>query len=845
MDNIDINKNIENISIEETLKNSYLDYAMSVIAGRALPDARDGLKPVHRRVLYTMNEMGVQYNKPNKKSARIVGDTMGKLHPHGDSAIYDTLVRLAQDFSMRYPLVIGQGNFGSIDGDSAAASRYTEARMARISDELMADINCDTVDFVPNYDGSLTEPTVFPTKIPNLLINGISGIAVGMATNIPPHNLTEVMDSLLYMINADDYNREQLFNIIKGPDFPSAGIIMGRGDIINAYKTGRASIKIRAKAQIVEAKKGGREQIVITEIPYQVNKAALVEKIAELVNEKRIPGITDIRDVSNMHGIKIIIDVKKGESAEVILNRLYKFTALESSFGINMVALVGGRPRVMTLEDILNEFIDHRIEVVTRRTRYLLRKAEERLHIVEGLRIAVNNIDEVVAIIKASKDTPSAKGALRQRFGLSDVQAQAILDMRLAKLTGLEIDKLNEEYESLLKDIEYYNSILNSRSVLMGVIREEFEDIKNRFGDERRTEISDEVDDFNYEDLIPNDDTVVTITHNGYIKRTLLSSFAAQKRGGKGKTGATAAKADDFVEKLMVTTNHTQLFVFTNRGKVHFLKVYQIPEQGRDSKGRHISNLLTLDNDERIASILTVPEKDDTMSILFGTKMGVVKRVMISEFKSGRSGITALKLREGDEIVASLLTTEQDSVFIATKKGKTIQFSASDVRPMGRVATGVKGITLEKKDEVVSLEVIKTSSQILTVTALGYGKCTPIEEYRVQARGGKGLKLMKVTGKTGMIVGAKQVTVDNDVMLVTKNGKTIRISVGEISVLKRDTQGVRLMNTSGEEIVSFSVVPEGVGDDDNNENSGSENGSNGESSENGGNGEVGGDEAQA
>ena len=836
MDNIDINKNIENISIEETLKNSYLDYAMSVIAGRALPDARDGLKPVHRRVLYTMNEMGVQYNKPNKKSARIVGDTMGKLHPHGDSAIYDTLVRLAQDFSMRYPLVIGQGNFGSIDGDSAAASRYTEARMARISDELMADINCDTVDFVPNYDGSLTEPTVFPTKIPNLLINGISGIAVGMATNIPPHNLTEVMDALLYMINADDYNREQLFNIIKGPDFPSAGIIMGRGDIINAYKTGRASIKIRARAEIVEAKKGGREQIVITEIPYQVNKAALVEKIAELVNEKRIPGITDIRDVSNMHGIKIIIDVKKGESAEVILNRLYKFTALESSFGINMVALVGGRPRVMTLEDILNEFIDHRIEVVTRRTRYLLRKAEERLHIVEGLRIAVNNIDEVVAIIKASKDTPSAKSALRQRFGLSDVQAQAILDMRLAKLTGLEIDKLNEEYESLLKDIEYYNSILNSRSVLMGVIREEFEDIKNRFGDERRTEISDEVDDFNYEDLIPNDDTVVTITHNGYIKRTLLSSFAAQKRGGKGKTGATAAKADDFVEKLMVTTNHTQLFVFTNRGKVHFLKVYQIPEQGRDSKGRHISNLLTLDNDERIASILTVPEKDDTMSILFGTKMGVVKRVMISEFKSGRSGITALKLREGDEIVASLLTTEQDSVFIATKKGKTIQFSASDVRPMGRVATGVKGITLEKKDEVVSLEVIKTSSQILTVTALGYGKCTPIEEYRVQARGGKGLKLMKVTGKTGMIVGAKQVTVDNDVMLVTKNGKTIRISVGEISVLKRDTQGVRLMNTSGEEIVSFSVVPEGVGDDDNNENG------NGES---GGNGEVGGDEAQA
>lgn len=809
-----INKNIENISIEETLKNSYLDYAMSVIAGRALPDVRDGLKPVHRRVLYTMNEMGVQYNKPNKKSARIVGDTMGKLHPHGDSAIYDTLVRLAQDFSMRYPLVIGQGNFGSIDGDSAAASRYTEARMARITDELMADIDSDTVDFVPNYDGSLTEPTVFPTRIPNLLINGISGIAVGMATNIPPHNLTEVMDALLYMIESDNYEVDKLYSIIKGPDFPSAGIIMGRNDIITAYKTGRASIKIRAKAEIVEAKKGGKEQIIITELPYQVNKAALVEKIAELVNEKKIPGITDIRDVSNMHGIKIIIDIKRGESAEVILNRLYKFTALENSFGINMVALVGGRPKVLTLENILNEFIDHRIDVVTRRTRYLLKKAEDRLHIVEGLKIAVENIDEVVSIIRNSKDTATAKQGLMTRFKLSDVQAQAILDMRLAKLTGLEIDKLNEEYNSLLKDIEYYNSILNSRTILMGVIKDEFTDIKNRFGDDRRTEISDEVDEFNYEDLIPNDDTVVTITHNGYIKRTLLSSFSAQKRGGKGKTGATAAKADDFIENLMVTTNHTQLFIFTNKGKIHFLKVYQIPEQARDSKGRHISNLLTFDDDEKIASILTIPEKDNTKSIFFGTKKGVVKRVMVSEFKSGRSGITALKLREDDEIVASLLTSDEDSIFIATRKGKTIQFNVTDVRPMGRVATGVKGVTLESADEVVSLEVIKTSSQILTVTTLGYGKCTAIEEYRVQSRGGKGLKLMKVTAKTGLITGAKQVTPDNDVMLVTKNGKTIRISVGEISVLGRDTQGVRLMNTSGDEIVSFAIVPEGVADDD-------------------------------
>ena len=540
-----INKNIQDVSIEDTLKNSYLDYAMSVIAGRALPDVRDGLKPVHRRVLFTMNEMGVQYNKPNKKSARIVGDTMGKLHPHGDSAIYDALVRLAQDFSMRYPLVIGQGNFGSIDGDSAAASRYTEARMARISDELMADIDCNTVDFMPNYDGSMTEPTVFPTKIPNLLINGISGIAVGMATNIPPHNLTEVMDGLLYMIDEENYTEEGLFNIIKGPDFPTSGIIMGKGDIINAYKTGRASIRIRARAEIVEIK-GGKEQIVITEIPYQVNKSVLVEKIAELVNEKKIPGITDIRDVSSMKGIKILIDVKKGESAEVILNRLYKFTALESSFGFNMVALVGGRPQILSLENILTEFLNHRIEVVTRRTRYKLMKAEERMHIVEGLRIAVNNIDEVVKIIKESKDTPTAKKALMDRFDLSDIQSQAILDMRLAKITGLEIDKLNEEYEQLKKDIEYYNSILNSKSKLMSVIREEIVDIKNRYGDERKTEIADSIDDIDYEDLIPNDEMVVTITHNGYIKRTLLNNFTAQKRGGKGKIGA-ANKSEDFV----------------------------------------------------------------------------------------------------------------------------------------------------------------------------------------------------------------------------------------------------------------------------------------------------------
>ncbi len=818
-----LDKNIQDVSIEDTLKNSYLDYAMSVIAGRALPDVRDGLKPVHRRVLYTMNEMGVQYNKPNKKSARIVGDTMGKLHPHGDSAIYDALVRLAQDFSMRYPLVIGQGNFGSIDGDSAAASRYTEARMARISDELMADIDCDTVDFMPNYDGSMTEPTVFPTKIPNLLINGISGIAVGMATNIPPHNLTEIMDGLLYMIDEENYTEEGLFNIIKGPDFPTSGIIMGKGDIINAYKTGRASIRIRARADIIEVK-GGKEQIVITEIPYQVNKSVLVEKIAELVNEKKIPGITDIRDVSSMKGIKILIDVKKGESAEVILNRLYKFTALESSFGFNMVALVGGRPQLLTLENILTEFLNHRIEVVTRRTRYKLMKAEERMHIVEGLRIAVQNIDEVVKIIKESKDTQSAKKALMDRFDLSEIQSQAILDMRLAKITGLEIDKLNEEYEQLKKDIEYYNSILNSKSKLISVISQEIVDIKTRYGDERKTEIADSVDDINYEDLIPNDEMVVTITHNGYVKRTLLNNFTAQKRGGKGKIGA-ANKNEDFLEEIIYTTNKSHLFIFTTKGKVHFLKVYQIPEQSRDSKGRHISNLLTLDENEKIASFLTLPEKDETKSIFFASIFGFVKLFKSILFKSGRSGIIALNLKDNDEIVTTLLTGDNDKIFLATRDGKTIQFSVEDVRPMGRTATGVRGILLERDDVVVSAEVVEEDSPLLAVTSLGYGKGTDKDEYRMQSRGGKGLKLMKLTSKTGLVVGVRHIHQDeDDIMLITKNGKTIRIAASEVSVIGRNTQGTRLMNTSDDEIVSFTVVPKD--DSDNEEMQGEDNGSN-------------------
>lgn len=800
------------VSIEEILKNSYLDYSMSVIAGRALPDVRDGLKPVHRRVLYIMHEMGLQFNKPNKKCARVVGDVMGKLHPHGDSAIYDALVRLAQDFSMRYPLAIGQGNFGSIDGDSAAAMRYTETRMSKISGELISDIDSDTVDFTPNYDGTMEEPVVFPTRVPNLLINGISGIAVGMATNIPPHNLTEVMDALLFMIDNQDYTFDQIASIIKGPDFPTAAIVMGRGEILQAFKTGRASVKMRARAEVIESSKAGREQIVITEIPYQVNKANLVEKIAELVNAKKMIGITDIRDISNRKGIRILIDIRKGESAEVILNRLYKFTALESTFSYNMVALISGKPQILPLLTILEEFLKHRIDVVTRRTQFLLNKALARMHIVEGLKIAVENIDNIISLIKSSPDTSSAKKGLIAKYLLSDIQSQAILDMRLAKITGLEINKLIEEYNQLLKDIEYYNSLLNSKKKLMNIIRKELEEIKQTYGDKRKTEISDEITAFNIEDLIPNDETIVTVTHNGYIKRTLLSNYDSQKRGGKGKTGASA-KGEDFVEQLIPTTNHCLQMFFTNRGKVHFLKVYQIPEQNRDSKGRHISNLLTLDDNEKIASILTISDSDNTKYIFFGTKQGVVKRVKVTEFKSGRSGMIALKLRDEDEIVSTLLTSDEDDIFIATTQGKAIRFNISEVRSMGRTATGVRGISLNSNDSVVSVEVIKSDAQILSVTTAGRGKCTPINEYRVQSRGGKGVILMRVD-KNQSVVGAKQITMNQDVMLITKNGKMIRTSAKDIrSTLSRSAKGVNIMNTSGDEIMSLAVVESAIEED--------------------------------
>jgi DNA gyrase subunit A len=813
---------IVDISIEDSVQNSYLDYAMSVIVGRALPDVRDGLKPVHRRVLFSMSEMGVHHSKSYKKSARIVGDVIGKFHPHGDSAVYDTLVRMAQDFSLRYPLIDGQGNFGSVDGDSAAAMRYTEVRLAKIADDLLADLDKNTVDFAENYDGSMEEPVVLPTRIPALLVNGTSGIAVGMATNIPPHNITEIITALKYMIDDTEYTTDGILRIVKGPDFPTSGIIMGSKDIVTAYKSGRGSITIRARIQHEETKTG-KPVIVVREIPYQVNKASMIEKIAELVQEKKVTGITDLRDESDKDGIRVVIELKKGENAEVVLNRLYKFTQLQTTFGFNMVAIVDGRPQTLTLQQILEEFLKHRVTVVTRRTKYLLKKAEDRLHILEGLIKAVENIDEVIKTIKASKDTPEAKLNLCNKFGFSEIQAQSILEMRLHKLTGLEIEKLKEEYESILKDIEYYKSILGSRSVMMSVIREELQEVLDKYGDERRTEIAADLQDFEDEDLIPNTEKVVTMTHQGYVKATLLSSYVAQRRGGKGKTGA-GSKEEDFVERIIVTTNHTRLMFFTNTGKVHYLKVYSLPEAQRDAKGRHISNLLTLEQDEFIASVLPLPEEVADKFLFFATKEGIIKKTSLDDFKSGRSGIVAIKLRETDEIVTADITSDGDTVILSSKTGKTIQFSSTDARPMGRDTMGVKGITLESRDEVVSMEVLTGAPHILSVTAGGFGKRTPVEEYRLQTRGGKGIKLCRVSPKTGYVCGAKQVDENDDVMIITRSGKTIRIEVSGISTMGRDTMGVKLMDIGDDDIIAFAVIKEGNinGDSDGRENSLSE-----------------------
>ncbi len=797
------------VRIEDTLAKSYLEYSMSVIVGRALPDVRDGLKPVHRRILYAMYKMGITSSSPYKKSARIVGDVIGKYHPHGDSAVYEALVRMAQDFSMRMPLIDGQGNFGSIDGDNAAAMRYTEARLTKIAEELLRDIDKDTVDFIPNYDGTEKEPVVLPARFPNLLVNGSSGIAVGMATNIPPHNLTELLDALIYMVDNKDAKLEDILKFIKGPDFPTGGIIYGKGGIIEAYKNGRGSIKIRAKHHIEH--RGNREIIVIDELPYQVNKAKLIEKISELVKEKVLDGISEIRDESDREGIRVVIELKKDAMSEIILNNLYKHTQMQVSFGINMLAILDKEPKLFNLMDILNTFIKFRKTVVIRRTIYELNEAKKRAHILEGLRIALANIDEVVELIKKSSDTKDAKAKLIERFELSEVQAQAILDMKLARLTSLEIEKIEKEYNELMEKIAYLTSILKEEEVLNSVIKEEFEEIKRKYPTPRLTEIVEDYDEIDIEDLIPNEEMVVTITHRGYVKRVPLKTYERQNRGGKGKKALTTYE-DDFIEDFYIAKAHDTLMIITDKGQLHWLKVYKIPEGSRTSKGKAIVNLINLEKQEKIQTIIKTSDFDENKSLAFFTKNGIVKRTNLSEFKNIRStGVRAITIDDGDELVtAKIVKPEDKELFIVTKKGMAIRFPVDTVREMGRSARGVKGITFKiDGDEVVGALALRDENQeILTVSEKGFGKRTEASAYRLTNRGGKGVIAMKLTNKTGDLVGVVATEENHDLMLLTSKGKMIRVSIDSISKTGKNTQGVRIVKLdSDDKVVSVAKTP--------------------------------------
>jgi DNA gyrase subunit A len=802
------NPGTNKISIEKELKKSYLDYAMSVIIGRALPDVRDGLKPVHRRALFAMRELGNFHNRPHLKSARIVGDVIGKYHPHGDTAAYDTIVRMAQLFSLRYPLVDGQGNFGSIDGDSPAAMRYTEARMTKIDQELIADLDKETVDFVPNYDNSLSEPVVFPTKIPNLLINGSSGIAVGMATNIPPHNITEVLNGLIAMIDNPNITAHELTELISGPDFPTGAYICGRAGIREAYETGRGSIILRSKTH-VEERDGGKESIVITEIPYQQNKATLVEKIALLIKEKKIEAISEIRDESDRQGMRVVLDLKKGELSEVVLNQLYKMTPLQRSYGIILLSIVNNRPEILNLKQILEHFLLHRRTVVYRRTVYDLRKAEERAHILEGLKVAISNLDEVVALIKASESPREAKSALMERFELSEIQAQSILDMRLHRLTGLEREKIISEFEELSKQIAWYKEVLHDEALVMKIIRDEFLEIKEQYGDERRTEIIEAPDEILPEDLIPEEEMVVTVTHSGYIKRNPVTLYRSQKRGGKGVRGITTIE-EDFVSDLYLASTHDMFLFFTNLGKVFWRKVYQIPMAGRTARGKAIVNLLEVSEGEKVAAILPVTSFDteDEHYIFMVTKLGRVKKTNLEEFRRPlRKGKIALRINEGDEIISAVITNGKNEILLVSENGMSIRFDERDVRPMGRVAAGVKGLTLKKGDSVVGVEVLATNYSILAVTENGYGKRSSVDEYRLQRRGGKGVIAIKASQRNGKIIGAMQVVEDDEVMLIASSGKIIRINMQNVRVIGRNTQGVRLINLEpGEKVVAMDMV---------------------------------------
>ena len=799
------------VNIEDEMKRSYMDYAMSVIIGRALPDVRDGLKPAHRRVLYGMKMMGLASNRGYRKCAKIVGEVMGNYHPHGDASIYDTLVRLSQDFNMRYPLVDGQGNFGSIDGDPPAAMRYTEARLEALSDDVMADLDKETVDFVPNYDETTDEPTVLPAPIPNLLVNGSAGIAVGMATNVPPHNLREVIDGVIWAIETEQEQGTKLdrseklhglMNFIKGPDFPTGGYVVGRSGIAAAYRTGRGAILMRAKASIEQAKKGDKQSIVVTEIPYQVNKARLIEKIADLVGEKTIEGISDLRDESDREGMRVVIELKRGEVPEVILNNLYKHTQLQQSFGVIMLAIVGGRPKVLNLVELVESFIDFRREVVIRRTQFDLRKAEARYHILEGLKIALDNLDAVIKLIRGSKTVPEARDGLITQFSLSQLQAQAILDMQLQRLTGLERQKILDEMADLLKTIERLRAILASERLLMQLIVGELKAVRDKYGDDRRTQLIDgDAGEISIEDLIAEEDMAITVSNTGYIKRTPITSYRNQRRGGKGRIGMRT-REEDFVSHLFVASTHAYIMIFSDRGRAYWLKVHEIPDVGPGGKGKAIANLVSMAPDEKIAALQTVKEFEEGKFIAMGTLRGIVKKTELPAFSNPRAGgIIAMGVEDGDRLMAAQITDGTGEIFIGTRDGLAIRFPESDVRPMGRTAYGVKGITLREGDEVVAMEVVRPGSTLLTVTEHGYGKRTELDEYRVQSRGGVGIINIQTTERNGRVVGMASVHDEDEFMLITQQGKILRTVARDIRTIGRATQGVRLIEIDAEDRV--------------------------------------------
>jgi DNA gyrase subunit A len=811
MDELNENKErIISINIEDEMKTAYIDYSMSVIVSRALPDVRDGLKPVHRRVLYGMTELGLASNRAHKKSARIVGEVLGKYHPHGDSSVYDTMVRMAQDWSLRYPFVDGQGNFGSIDGDPPAAMRYTEARLRKIAEEMMVDIDKNTVDFRPNFDESLEEPSVMPAKIPNLLVNGASGIAVGMATNMAPHNLTEVCEGVIAYIENKDIEISELMNFIKGPDFPTGGTIYGVEGIKDAFETGRGRVVMRGKAE-VEVTHTGKEMIVVTEVPYQVTPSQIIIKTVDLINEKVIDGISAVRDESGRQGMRIVFELKRDAIPNIILNQLYKYTPLQSSFSVNNIALVAGRPEMLNLKDMIKHYVNHRHEIVQRRTQYLLDEARKRIHILEGLIIALDNLDAVIKLIRESRTPDAAKEGLMSQFGLSEIQSKAILEMRLQRLTGLEIDKIREEYNAVLKEIQYYESVLASEDLRMEIIKTEITEIKDKYGDARRTNIEFSAGEFNIEDLIPNEEVVITISHMGYIKRTQLSEYKEQHRGGKGLRGVTHRDAD-FVEHLFIASTHNYLLLFTEQGRCFWLKVYEIPEGQKATKGRPIQNLISIPNDDKVKAYLNIvnlkdPEYLENNFIIMVTKLGVVKKTSLEAYSRPRTnGINAITVREGDELLQACLTDGDSEVVIAKKQGKAIRFPEVKVRPMGRTAAGVRGVTLESaEDEVIGMVCVnprKSEATILVLSEKGYGKRTDLEDYRITGRGGKGVKTISITEKTGSLVGILSVTDEDGLMIICKSGLTIRLAIDKLRVMGRATQGVRLINLKGSDSIA-------------------------------------------